>query len=90
MILGQQNAQNMRRYITKKAKRKENITALNDLNLDLFTSLERDFLTEELLTETYYEMNRTKLRKQENSIFKITEQTERTKQYLKVEDVNNF
>ena len=80
----------MRRYITKKAKRKENITALNDLNLDLFTSLERDFLTEELLTETYYEMNRTKLRKQENSIFKITEQTERTKQYLKVEDVNNF
>ena len=37
-----------------------------------------------------YEVNRTKLPKKKNSIFKITEQIERTAQYLKVEDVNNF
>ena len=52
------------------------MAGLNDLNLDLFTSFGRDFLKEKLSTETnLYEVNRTKLPKQESYVYKITEQT---------------
>lgn len=92
MILGQQNAQNMQlcHWVTRqKAKRRNKTSVLNDPNHDLFTSFGRDFLREELLTETLWsQQNETS--ETGNSIYKITEQTERTTQNQKVEDVNNF